>query len=285
MCGRWVRMVCSLKHVSGAFEMKPRLKEVLDNMKRYNAGVMSRECFGFEPEVTYDALVVATGWKPDKTILDPSFTVTQLTQHAYFSGFLVEKEGLKIAWAQTASGACNVLDHILVCAELQFKKLIFAGAVGGLVPGFELGDVCTPEVCLRGSYAEAYFDEQLPPFAPFAPLFPPDAAYVDRVIGLGRRLGCQIKKAKVFCTDSIALEYSHLDEIKSSGAELIEMETAAFYQLADLFEVPAVALLAVSDNSATGAPLLGREEPCMGYRNARGRIIPDLIYHIAKEDI
>ena len=62
------------------------------------------------------------------------------------------------------------------------------------------------------------------------------------------------------------------------------METALFYRLADLFEVPAVALLAVSDNSATGAPLLGRQEPCLDYRRARGWAIPDLIYHIAKGD-
>ena len=126
--------------------MKPRLMEALENMRRHNAGVMSRECFGFEPDVPYDALVVATSWKPDKTVLDPSFTVTQLTQHAYFSGFLMEKEGRRIAWAQTASGACNVLDHILVCAELSFRKMIFAGAVGGLTAAFPVGTICTPEV-------------------------------------------------------------------------------------------------------------------------------------------
>ncbi len=264
--------------------MKPRLQEALENMKRYNAGVMSRECFGFEPGVPYDALVVVTGWKPDKIILDPSFTVTQLTQHAYFSGFLVEKEGLKIAWAQTASGACNVLDHISICAELTFKKMIFAGAVGGLTADFPVGTLCTPEVCFEGSYAGAYLEKELPAFTPFAPVYPPSQSYVDRVIALGRRLGHDIRKAKVFCTDSIALEYSHLDEIRATGAELIEMETAIFYRLADLFEVPAVALLAVSDNSATGTPLLGRQEPCQDYHRARGRAIPDLIYHLAKGD-
>ena len=31
--------------------MKPRLMEALENMRRHNAGVMSRECFGFEPDV------------------------------------------------------------------------------------------------------------------------------------------------------------------------------------------------------------------------------------------
>lgn len=263
--------------------MKPRLQEALENMKRYNAGVMSRECFGFEPEVLYDALVVAPGWKPDKTILDPSFTVTLLSQHAYFSGYLVEKDGVRIAWAQTASGACNVLDHIAICAELQFNKMVFVGAVGGLTAGFPVGDICTPAVCFQGSYATAYLQDKLGPFTPFSPVYPPDRAYVDRVIALGQRLGHEVKRAKVFCTDSIALEYAHLDEIKAAGAELIEMETAAFYQLADLFEVPAVALLAVSDNAATGAPLLGRgPELADRYKQARGWAIPDLIYHIAK---
>ena len=204
--------------------MKPRLMEALENMRRHNAGVMSRECFGFEPEVPYDALVVATGWKPDKTVLDPSFTA------------------------------------------------------------FPVGTICTPEVCFDGTYAGAYFEEKLPAFTPGGPVLPPDRAYVDRVAALGRRLGYEIKPGKVFCTDSIALEYSHLDEIRATGAELIEMETALFYRLADLFEVPAVALLAVSDNSATGAPLLGRQEPCLDYRRARGWAIPDLIYHIAKGD-
>ena len=264
--------------------MKPQLIEALANMKRHNAGVMSRECFGFEPGIPYDALVVATSWKPDKTILDPSFTVTQLTQHAYFSGFLVEREGLRIAWAQTASGACNVLDHTIICAELSFKKMIFAGAVGGLTAAFPVGTLCTPQVCFDGTYAGAYFEEKLPAFTPGASVFPPDRDYVDRVAALGRRLGYEIKPGKVFCTDSIALEYCHLDEIKATGAELIEMETALFYRLADLFEVPAVALLAVSDNSATGAPLLGRQEPCSDYHRARGWAIPDLIYHIAKGD-
>lgn len=266
--------------------MKPQVSKVLQNMQRYNAGVMSRECFGFEPDAVYDALVVAPGWKPDKTILDPSFTVTLLSQHAYFSGFLVEKAGVKIAWAQTASGACNVLDHILICGELRFKTFIFAGAVGGLVPGFAVGDICTPQVCFQGSYAGAYLGERLSAFAPFSPVYPPDPGYVDRVLALGKRLGHEVKKAKVFCTDSIALEYSHLDEIKATGAELIEMETALFYQLADLFEVPAAALLAVSDNSATGAPLLGRDPTRESrYKQARGWAIPDLICHMAKGEV
>ena len=52
----------------GGNDMKPRLLKALDAMKRYNAGVMSRECFGFEPEICYDALVVATAQRREKEL-------------------------------------------------------------------------------------------------------------------------------------------------------------------------------------------------------------------------
>lgn len=93
-----------------------------------------------------------------------------------------------------------------------------------------------------------------------------------------------LKTAKVFCTDSISCEYSHLEEIKATGAQLIEMEASTFYQLADLFDVPAIALLVVSDNSATGMPLLGQNrDQHERYSNTRSNVVPDMIVRLAKE--
>ncbi|MBQ7173690.1 MAG: hypothetical protein IJR88_06205 [Clostridia bacterium] len=261
--------------------MNDRLRQALDNMKKYNRGVMYREVFGFDPDTEYDALVVAPGWHPTKILTDPAYKVTLLAEHAYVCGYLVEKNGLKIAWAQTASGACNLLDHAFICAEMKFKKFIFAGAVGGLVDRFHVADLCTPEVCISGVYTNHYFEEKLSDYHPFERVYP-DLAYAKKVIELAKTAGYELKPAKVFCTDSIALEYSHLDEIKATGAELIEMETATFYRLAEWLEVPSIALLAVSDNSATGDPLMGREEEGkIAYCNTRSNVIPDLIFRIA----
>ena len=262
--------------------MKERLRCALERMKQYNTGVMFEEVFGFSPDETYDALVIAPGWHPTKTILDPACRVTELSRHAYSAGYLVERDGRKVAWAQTASGACNVLDHTIVCADLNFKKLIFAGAVGGLTEKYEIGDLCTPERCISGVYANHYLtDDTLQAFRPYETICP-DRDYVEKIVALADKSGYELKTAKVFCTDSIALEYSHLDEIRASGAELIEMETGTFYTLAELLEVPSVALLAVSDNSATGVPLLGRgEDLAEKYRHTRGVVIPDLIFRIA----
>lgn len=60
------------------------------------------------------------------------------------------------------------------------------------------------------------------------------------------------------------------------------METSSFYLMADLLEKPAIALLAVSDNSATGDPLVGRtEEQKRLYDITRKQVIPRILMEIA----
>ena len=60
------------------------------------------------------------------------------------------------------------------------------------------------------------------------------------------------------------------------------METGIFYTLAEAFDIPSIALLAVSDNSATGVPLLGRgDELAQKYVHTRSVVIPDIIFKIA----
>ena len=265
--------------------MKPRMQELLRTMQRYNSTAMAREVFGLDAAVTYDALVVAPSWKPTKIIEGPAFAITPLADHSYVSGYLVEKDGMKIAWIQCASGACNLIDHLFICAELKFKKLIFAGAVGSLVPAFSVGDFCTSAVSIEGTLSSAYLSEKLSDYQPFAQVAPPNAAFLNHVSALADSMGYPLRPATVFCTDSISLEYAHLDEIKAMGAQLIEMETAAFYRLADLLEVPAMALLVVSDNSSNGDPLLGRSpELDARYHNTRNHVIPQMIEAIARLD-
>jgi len=111
----------------------------------------------------------------------------------------------------------------------------------------------------------------------------PDENYVDKVIELAKNKGYEIRKGSVFCTPSVATEYMHLDEIRSFNTDLIDMETASFYQLADLFELPAVALLVVSDNSATGVALVGRsDDEQEQYEYGRDVVLPDMILALAE---
>lgn len=264
--------------------MNKKLEKILDRLHHYNISDMATHNFGFDPNIFYDVLVIAPGWKPTKIIEDPSYTVTTLSIHSYISGYLVEKDGIKIAWAQIASGASNLLDHLLICAELQFKKLIFIGAVGSLTDQFHVGDLCTPEYSIAGVFANAYLEEHIYSYQPFQKVYP-DVEYINKVITLAKDNQYTLSKASVFCTDSIAMEYYHLDEIMSYKTDLIEMETSTFYLVSKLIGVPAIALLIVSDNSAAIHPLVGRDEELQAkYDFGRKEIIPNLIYLIAKLD-
>ena len=90
--------------------------------------------------------------------------------------------------------------------------------------------------------------------------------------------GIAVKKRKVFCTDSIMAEYVHLPEIKEMGVELIEMETAGFYQCMNAMGKKGIALLCVSDNSAADISLVLRDDASTErYVTAREVNVPKLI--------
>ena len=84
--------------------MTDRMKEILENVHRFNVDNLAYVNFGLEQETVYDALVVAPSYSPDKILKDARFQVTELGSRSYCTGFLVKKDGLKIAWIKTAAG-------------------------------------------------------------------------------------------------------------------------------------------------------------------------------------
>ena len=261
--------------------MTEKMKRILDRIYQYNASNLAKVNFGLDHTMAYDALVVAPSYGPHKILKDGSFKITETGAQSYCQGFLVEKDHLKLAWIKTAAGACNLLDYLLICGELQFKRIIFIGAVGALKEGFDIGDICTPSYSIAGTLANTYLKESIRDYVPFEKVNP-DEQYVARIVELARDSGYRIREASVFCTDSIAMEYSHLDEIREFGTDLIEMETSALYAVGKLMEIPTIALLVVSDNSATGVPLVGRSDAVQAiYEHSRCVILPDMICKIA----
>lgn len=264
--------------------MKDRLIQLLSADKSMaETADMAMYEFGLSRDKHYDVLVVAPGWKPDKIMTDFDVEITCTEVHSYLSGYEVKGDDFLIAWIQCSSGASSLIDELTTCAYLNFDKLVFIGAVGSLVPEIGLGTLCTPEWCISGNLANGYLLKDIRDYVPFGKVWPNDPAFVDEVMAHFISQGTEIKKAPVFCTDSIFCEYSHLAFIKSFGVQLIEMETSSFYLMADLMEKPAIALLAVSDNSATGDPLLARtDEQKRLYNITRKQVIPQAIIDIAK---
>lgn len=261
--------------------MKEKMKNIINSFHKYNSENMAYLAFGLDNSIVYDVLVVAPSYTPYKFKLEDTCQVTTLKEGSYIAGYLVEKDDLKIAWVKFGSSDSNLIDHVAVCTELKYKKMVFIGAVGALKAEFELGEICTPSYSIAGSYAHTYLKESIKDYVPFEKV-EPDMAFVNEVIALGKETGVNIKKASVFCTASIALEYYHLDEIKEFETDLIEMETACFYLMADLLEIQSVALLVVSDNSATNTALVGRTEKQQRNYQAGFKKLCEMIFAIAK---
>lgn len=263
--------------------MKERLIQILnaDKSLAKEADIAMYE-FGLASNKHYDVLVVAPGWKPDKIMTDYEVEITCTKVHSYLSGYEVKGDNFLIAWIQCSSSASSLIDELTTCAYLNFDKLVFVGAVGSLVPEIGLGTLCTPQWCISGNLANGYLLENIRDYVPFSKVYPNDNDFLNRVIQYLENQEIEIKKVPVFCTDSIICEYSHLDFIKSFDAKLIEMETSSFYLMADLLEKPAIALLAVSDNSSTNDPLLARtDEQKFLYNITRKQVIPQIIIDIA----
>ena len=265
--------------------MKEKLRRIMDAIHRYNSEHMAMQAFGLSDEAEYDALVIAPSFTPYKLKMDQTCRVTTMREGAYIAGYLVEKDGLRIAWVKIGSSAGNLIDHLAVCAELSFRKVIFIGAVGALKEDFHVGDVCTPAYSISGSAADTWLMKDSIRESMLFEKVVPDMRFTDGVIRTAAEKGLTIRKAGVFCTPSIATEYTHLDEIRSFGADLIEMETSSFTLMVDLLEKPGISLLVVSDNSATGTALVGRTEAEQRqYDYGRLTVLPEMILTLAAQE-
>ena len=141
--------------------MKERMKKIIEAFRKYNSENMAFQAFGLEKEVIYDALVVAPSYSPYKLELDKRYDVVTLKEGQYIAGYLVKKDNKKIAWIKISSSESNLIDHVSICAELKFKKMIFIGAAGALKPEFEIGDICTPSFSIAGDNAHTFLKESI----------------------------------------------------------------------------------------------------------------------------
>ena len=57
--------------------MTAKIKQILNNMHRYNAEHIAAMTFGFSEDIVYDALIVAPSYSPYKLNADSRFTIKE----------------------------------------------------------------------------------------------------------------------------------------------------------------------------------------------------------------
>ena len=263
-----------------------RAQKILKIAQKYNnSDDLLMSMFGIPSDEPMDLYVIAPSWTPEKILKNYEYEVEPKFKHAYVSSYVVKFAGYRIGWIQCASSSANLLDSMLMLANVSTDKIVFMGAVGALRKEIPLGELSTPAESYAYVGGNAFLKEKLSQGQFGETIRPYDMNFVDQVIERAEKQDIKMVKRKVFCTDSIICEYSHLDEILATGAELIEMETSAFYEGIRLMEKRGIALLCVSDNSAAGIALVNRsEEEKKYYHNCRQTWIPELLKIICEMD-
>ncbi len=254
-------------------------QKILQTAQKYNkTDDLLFSMFSIASDEPMDLYVIAPSWTAEKILKNYEYEVEQRSQHAYVSSYVVKFAGYKIGWIQCASSAANLIDHLLMLTNVPTNKIVFMGAVGALKKEIQLGSLATPLESYAYVSGNIYLGEKLEPTAFGRTVRPHNMDFVDKVIEKAAEQGIKMAKRKVFCTDNVICEYSHLDEILATGAELIEMETSAFYECMRMMEKQGIALLCVSDNSAADIALVNRtEEELAHYHRCRQKWIPELL--------
>lgn len=264
--------------------MKELCNKLYSAAARYNhTEDLLKQIYNIDSNEKFDLIVVAPSWLPEKIMKNYDVEIRVLSRYAYFGSYIIEYQEKRIAWIQCASGANNLIDTMLTLAKSQIDKVIFIGAVGALKSDIQLGELVTPSYSLAFEGGSLYTYSTIDR-SNFGNKIIPNELFLHEVLTVAKEKQIELKMKSVYCTDSIICEYMHLEHIKSFDCDLIEMETAAFYRTLEIIDKKGIALLIVSDNSASGVSLIARtKEETAIFHKARETYIPELIFALCEK--
>lgn len=262
--------------------------EIKNNFEKFQSiDDTCKKTYKLTPDIFYDAIVFSPTWCADKVINSKMFNVTKINQSwqsSYYvksSHYSIDKNK-QIAWIQCGAGAGNLMDSMIVCSNLRFKTMFFVGDAYTINSNFRIGDLCTPIECITANGNLCYLTESLAGhIGPFYK-YKESVQTIQSIVNISKREQPFFTAipTKIFCTDTNAVIYSHIDEIKETEAELISPECGTFIAMAEFFNTPSYALLTVEST-----PTENRITQDWRYDTCRGGVIPELIVNLCNDKI
>lgn len=154
-----------------------------------------------------------------------------------------------------------ITTEILCNAQAQY--MIRIGSCGSLSENIKIGDLIIVESAMRGEGVTPYYVKS--DFKTRS-----DASLTKTLDEIAKGSGLTVHQGKVWSTDAILRETrEHVGKAVKDGCIAVDMVSSTFLTIAQLYNVKAAVILAVSDNIITGE--MGFMDP--GYYMAEGAII------------
>ena len=168
-------------------------------------------------------------------------------EYTMFTGTI---NGIRVTAINGGRFAADTAITTEILCNAQAKVLIRIGSCGALRKDMKIGDFIMTTGCVRGDGVSPYYvDEKF--------VTVPDASLTQKFTGIARHVassaGLTVHEGKVWSTDAILRETKDVvNKVIDQGAIGVDMVSAPFLTIAQVYKIPAVSILAVSDNLITG---------------------------------
>lgn len=200
--------------------------------------------------------------KIDKPLKNFSFM-----EHTMYTG---EYEGIRVTAMNGGMFSANTAITTEIVCNVQAENLIRLGSCGALSEDIKIGELVLCTGSIRGDGVTPYYvDEDF--------VTAPEARLTQALEKAAERLGVKVHKGKVWSTDALLKETKELVEEKAAaGAIAVDMVSSALLTIAQVYQVKAASILAVSDNVISGE---------MGFTNPAYYIAQSAMINVALEAV
>jgi purine-nucleoside phosphorylase len=159
-----------------------------------------------------------------------------------------------------------------ILCNAQPKVMIRVGSCGALREDIKVGDLVVADSALCGDGVTPYYVEK--GFSPKA-----DKTLTEQLTAAAKASGATVHCGKVWSTDAILRETREVvGKAVDGGAIAVDMVSSTFLTICQLYKIPAVVILAVSDNVMTGE--MGFMNPL--YYMSEGKMV-EIVFNLIKK--
>jgi DeoD family purine-nucleoside phosphorylase len=201
-----------------------------------------------------------------KKIQDPIKNFSFM-EHTMYTG---KYEGIRVTAMNGGMFSANTAITTEIVCNVQAKNIIRLGSCGALSEDIKVGDLILATGSIRGDGVTPYYvDEKFQTS--------PSVQITEALEKAAEKLGVKLHKGKVWSTDALLRETKELVEQKAQeGAIAVDMVSSTLLTIAQIYNVKAASILAVSDNVMTGE---------MGFANPAYYIAQTTMINIALEAV
>ncbi|MCM8763350.1 MAG: hypothetical protein NC829_03170 [Candidatus Omnitrophica bacterium] len=155
-------------------------------------------------------------------------------------------QGIKITAMNGGRFSTDTAITTEVMCNAQIQNIIRIGTAGALDENIKIGDLVVVDKVIRGDGVTPYYVDK--DFQTVA-----DKKIADTLFEVAKIMGSNVHRGTIWTTDALLRETRQIVEAKrKEGAIAVDMVSSTLLTIAQIYNVKAGAILAISDNVITG---------------------------------